>query len=227
MCEIGKLPLVICSESIDTISLSGMVKVKNAESCNYKTLLAKYNTRTTHLDKSLHQFYHIIKNSHKPTKTKKEVVPHYVGGGGQPTYPVSKKYARVEMLKHIPWSKDVPLPEMNDDNILHLFEEFRKSPNCPSSVNISLERIKNRIEMRKKGYTEPISEEIEESQYLDSDIDDEIRDLVNLANNLMEQTNMFESLEQAGFDIGKNYDWSKRFNKVSNSTFTKIKLFYI
>ncbi len=39
------------------------------------------------------------------------------------------------MLKHIPWSKDVPLPEMNDDNILHLFEEFRKSPNCPSSVN--------------------------------------------------------------------------------------------
>jgi hypothetical protein len=131
------------------------------------------------------------------------------------------------MLKHIPWSKDVPLPEMNDDNILHLFEEFRKSPNCPSSVNISLERIKNRIEMRKKGYTEPISEEIEESQYLDSDIDDEIRDLVNLANNLMEQTNMFESLEQVGFDIGKNYDWSKRFNKVSNSTFTKIKLFYI
>jgi len=43
MCEIRKLPLVICSELIGTISLSGMVKVKNAESCNYKTLLAKYN----------------------------------------------------------------------------------------------------------------------------------------------------------------------------------------
>ncbi len=227
MCEIGKLPLVICSESMDTISLSGMVKVKNAESCNYKTLLAKYNTRTTHLDKSLHQFYHVIKNSHKHTNTKKELVPHYVGGGGQPTYPVSKKYAQVEMLKHIPWSKDVSLPEMNDDNILDLFEDFRKSPNCPSSVNISLERIKNRIEMRKKGCTEPIAEEIEESQCLDSDVDDEIRDFLNLVNSLMEQTNMFESIEQAGFDIGKNYGWSKRFKKVSNSTFTKSKFFYL
>ncbi len=64
------------------------------------------------------------------------------------------------MLKHIPQSKDVLLPEMKDDNILDLFEEFIKSPNCPSSVNISLERVKNRTEMRKKGYTEPIAEGI-------------------------------------------------------------------
>jgi hypothetical protein len=81
--------------------------------------------------------------------------------------------------------------------------------------------------MCKKGCTEPIAEEIEESQCLDSDVDDETRDLVNLANNLMEQTIMFESLEQAGFDIGKNYDWSKRFNNVSKPSFTKSKFFYL
>jgi hypothetical protein len=51
------------------------------------------------------------------------------------------------MLKHITWSKDMQLPEMNDDNILDLFEEFRKSSNFPLSVDIPLERIKTRIEM--------------------------------------------------------------------------------
>ncbi len=69
--------------------------------------------------------------------------------------------------------------------------------------------------MRKKGYKEPIAEEIEESQLMNSDIDEETRELVNLANNLLEQTNMFESLEQKGFDIGREYDWSKIFTKVS------------
>ncbi len=124
------------------------------------------------------------------------------------------------MLKPIPWSKDFHIPEMNDNNILYLFEEFRNISNCPSSVNISREGINNRIKMNKNGYTEHIAEDIEQSQFLDSDIYNETQDLVNLANTLMEQTNMFESLEQVGFDIGKNYDQSKRFIKVSKSSFT-------
>ena len=213
MCQVGKLPLVICSESIDTISLSGVVRVKETESYNYKTLISRYNTRTMHLDKSLHEYFHITKN-HNP---KKEFVPHYVGGGGQPTYPVSKNYARVEMLKHIPWSKTNPLPEMNDTNILEIFEEFRRSDHCPISVNIALERAKHKIEMRKKGFKEPIGEEIEESQNIDSDLDQETKDLVNLANNLSEQSNIFDSLEQQGLDIGREYDWCKRFHEVSSS----------
>ena len=86
MCQVGKLPLVICSESIDTISLSGVVRVKETESYNCKTLISRYSTRTMHLDKSLHEYFHITKN-HNP---KKEFVPHYVGGGGQPTYQYPK-----------------------------------------------------------------------------------------------------------------------------------------
>ena len=218
MCQVGKLPLVICSDFIDTISLSGMMRVSESENRNYKTLLSKYINRNMHLEKSLHEYFHMTKNI-SPTK---EFVPHYVGGGGQPTYPVSKNYARVEMMKHIPWGKHNPLPDMNDTNILNLFEEFRKSDHCPVSVNIALERAKNRIEMRKKGYKEPIAEEVEESQFLNSDIDEETRELVNVANNLSEQTNMFESVEQKGFDIGREYDWSKRFHKVSISSSTEL-----
>jgi hypothetical protein len=50
---------------------------------------------------------------------------------------------------------------------------------------------------------------------MDPVVDEETRDLVHLTNNLMERTNMFESLENSGFDIGKIYEWSKRINRVS------------
>ncbi len=62
VCQLGKLPLVICSETIDTVSLSGVVRVTNGTNSTYKTFLSKYNTRTTHLDKSLHHFFHLTKN---------------------------------------------------------------------------------------------------------------------------------------------------------------------
>ena len=221
-CQLGKLPLVICSETIETVSLSGAVRMSNGNDSAYTTFLSKYNLRTTHLDKSLHQFFHITKNAKNPTKCKKEVVPHYVGGGGQPTYPVSKSYARVEMLKHIPWSKDKPLAKMTDTTILELFEDFKKSPHCPLSVTISVERAKNRIELRKKGITEPVSDETIESQHIDSDIDDDTRALLNVANNILENQNIFQILENSGFDIGQRYDWSKRINTVSICTFTKF-----
>jgi hypothetical protein len=215
VCQLGKLPLVICSETIDTVSLSGVVRVTNGTNSTYKTFLSKYNTRTTHLDKSLHQFFHLTKNHIGPSKKRKEVVPHYVGGGGQPTYPVSKKYARTEMLKYIPWSKNNPLPEMNDTTTLELFDDFMKSEHCPLSIPIELERAKNRIEMRKRGISEPTNDEITESQELHCDIDDETRELINITNNLVERSNIFETLENEGFDIGRNYNWCNRLNKVS------------
>ncbi len=39
--------------------------------------------------------------------------------------------------------------------------------------------------------------------------------LVNIANNLLERSNIYDSLENEGFDIGRDYDWSKRLNQVS------------
>ncbi len=92
--------------------------------------------------------------------------PHYVGGGGQPTYPVSKSYARLKMPQQIPWSEWNPLPQMNDTTILQLFEDFLKSAHIPLSVSICLERAKNRYEMHKKGINEPVHEVIQESKHV-------------------------------------------------------------
>lgn len=225
MCELGKLPLVICSEYIDTISLSGAIRVNNGVNNNYTTFLSRYNTRSEHLEKSLHEYFHLVKNGKGGNQ--KEFVPHYVGGGGQPTYPISLNYARVELLKHRPWSKYYPLPTLTDDNTLNIFEEFRNSDQCPLSVNIALERVKNRKERQKRGYVEPTSEDVEVSQAIHPDMDNETKDVVNATNHLMDTTNVFASMEDDGFDIGRNYDWSTRINVVSVTIEKKQSLFFI
>jgi hypothetical protein len=226
-CLLAKLPLVICSESVETISLANVSRVSNRYDCTNKTIIAKYNNRTEHLDKSLHQFFHRTKNKDTINNNRKEIVPHYVGGLGQPTYPISKNFARIEMLKHIPWSDCHPLPELNDLTKIPLFEEFLNSDHCPLSVSISLERAKNRVEMRKKGIDEPISEEIIHLTQISENIDEDTKHLLCMVSNLLDSNNIFDSLENNGFDIGRQNDWGKRINKVStlNLYFYKSQFF--
>jgi len=178
------------------------------------TLISKYTNRTTHLDKSLHQYYHIIKNI-SPHQLKKEFVPHYVGGGGQPTYPISINFARTEMIKHIPWHKPNPLPILTEANYIKLFKDFQETPFCPTSVSISIERAQNRVQNYQKGLKEPISEEITESQPVENYVNLDTQDLLKTTTNLRETTDIFETLEQQGLDIGRHYKWDKRIYKVS------------
>jgi len=103
MCELSRKPMVICSEVIETVSLSGYTKLSSDGNYNTsKTLLTKYKNRTIDLHLSLHDFFHKIKN--QSPKKGREYVPHYVGGSGQPVYPVTENYARIELMKHKPWS---------------------------------------------------------------------------------------------------------------------------
>jgi hypothetical protein len=119
------------------------------------------------------------------------------------------------LLKHKPWSKHHLLPTLSDEVTLDIFEEFRKSDKCPLSVNIALERAKIRKEMQKRGYTEPVAEEVIESQPINPEINDESRDPIHVTNHLIDTTDTFNDFEQHGFDLGKNYDWSRRINDVS------------
>jgi hypothetical protein len=41
------------------------------------------------------------------------------GGGGQPSYPISINFARTEMIKHIPWHKNNPLPTLTEANYIN------------------------------------------------------------------------------------------------------------
>jgi len=125
VCQLAKLPLVICSEQIDIISLSKAVKVQETNTSYSTTFLSKYANRMDHLDKSLHQYFHVTKNN-SLHHSKKEYIPHYVGGGGQPTYLINMNFARTEMIMHIPWHKNQSLPPITEENYTSMFNNFKK-----------------------------------------------------------------------------------------------------
>lgn len=217
VCQLGKLPFVICSEKIDIISLSKAVRVIENNTSYSTTFISKYTNRTDHLDKSLHQYFNIIKNNSTNTN-KQETVSHFVRGGGQTSYPISLNVARTEMIKHIPWHRNNPLPTITEENYADLFTKFCASSLCPTSVSISIKRAQNRTENYQKGFKEPTSEEVIESQPIDNTIDNDTQDLLKTTTNLRDTIDIFEKLEKDGLDIGKNYRWDKRIYKVSIST---------
>jgi hypothetical protein len=214
ICQIGKLPLIICSEQINIISLSKAVRVTENTTPYSTIFVSKYANRTDHLDKSLHQYFHIIKNN-SFDKHKKEFIPHYVGGGGQPSYQRSINFARTEMMKQIPWHKNNSLPTITEENCIDLFSKFRASSFCPTSVSISIKRAENHTKNYRKGLKEPISEEIIDSQPIENNIDPDTQDLIKTTTNLRDTIDIFQKQEQEGLDIRKHYKWDKRIYKVS------------
>ena len=135
MCELARLPMVICSEVIETVSLSGYTKLSSGTYNASKTLLTRYKNRTEDPQVSFHNYFHMIKN--KSPKQAREYVPHYVGGSGQPVYPVTDNYARIELMKHKPWSSENDLPPLT--KTIEEFEHFLQDPICPITVKLSYE----------------------------------------------------------------------------------------
>jgi hypothetical protein len=82
MCHLAKLDLVLCSESIETVSISGEYHLcTDGESKS--TFLPKYAKRenTRWNDMSLHQYFHMTKNSllSRLSSSQKYMILHYVG----------------------------------------------------------------------------------------------------------------------------------------------------
>ena len=222
MCELGQLPMVICSEGIETVSITGSTRCSNETS----TILSQYKKRPdTQEHLSLHEFFHTKKNKRLPaTRSQREIVPHYVGGSGQPVYPLTKQsisYARSEILKHMPWSQKNPLP--NDCDWVTLFQDFLNDARCPHSVTIGYERAKLRHELRKKGIEEACQPDTEHSNPTDDLDDDEIGDVIAISESMGYTTDEMDNLEKSGFFIGKDYEWWKRIHTVSCSFMIEMK----
>ena len=74
MCELGKLSMVICTEAIETISISS-ARFQNESSG--ETFVTKYKNRKHQFQTiSLHQYFMKEKNTDGGKRTTKEVVPH-------------------------------------------------------------------------------------------------------------------------------------------------------
>jgi hypothetical protein len=206
--------MVICSESIETVSLSGALRCReNQGRIENSSILNKYNARDEHIEMSLHDYFKTTKNKNIKSKTTKEIIPHYVGGSGQPTFPVTRKYARATLLVHYPWSKDNPLP--HDDEYTTLFQKFLESDNCPPSVLIPYERVKQRYEKGLEHRPEPFSPDQEESSPTEHVTDQDTLDMLAISETMVDNTDLFEQLDELGLDYGKERNWKTRIYTVT------------
>jgi hypothetical protein len=209
MCELGRLPMVICSENIEMVSLSGALRCRGKETNNGNlTFLSKYENREKDRNMSLHRYFLKIKNVEKRKRTTKELVPHYVGGSGQPMFPVTQNYARASLLVHYPWSKTNPLPF--EEEYVPLFEAFVESDECPASLTIPYQRVKLRVEQKKCYNYEPHSPDQEESTPTDGIEAEDVLNALALTETMADNENLFEELKDHQINYGKQNNWRKR-----------------
>ena len=221
MCHLGKLNLFLCSESIDTVSISGEYRLQTSWEAN-STVLAKYAKRDamTCNEMSLHQYFNYLKNpeSSKLQSNQKCIIPHYVGARSLPTYPPTEGYAKSVLILHVPWRKTFNEQEQSRDYIKE-FESFLKTSMCPMSVKIGYGRAKTRYE-QKKQFVEPTGKK--ETIFYESfstSVDDSVEEMVALASTLG-LTCTADILEEDEYFYGDaSTNWSKQYYEVSGKDF--------
>ena len=95
--------MIDCSESIERVSISRSSRVKMSKSkSSGKGIVARYACRGEELRHySLHRYFHHIENEVK--NSRKLVVPHYVGGIMEVSFPIKKGFATSMLQIYKPW----------------------------------------------------------------------------------------------------------------------------
>ena len=210
MVHIGQLDFVNCSESLDTVSISGYYKLNIGKSAT--TLLKKHAMRSQELAHlTLHQYFHLLKNKTvDPSSTHAKYIPHYVGANSHPQYPPTVPYARSIVLLHTPWIRTFDTKQ----DFITLFRKLIMSPTCPLHIKIPYLRIKTRV-LEKKTSVEPtntLDDPI--SPFLSEQIPGDLQQAIRLANMLPPNAHSENDIDFK-FDHGLNYDWSKPHYHVS------------
>ena len=186
MCHLAKLDLFLCSESIETVSISGEYRLCTAGEAK-SSFLSKYAKRDTtkYNELSLHEYFHYIKNSElsRGYSSHKYIIPHFVGARSLPTYPPTEGYAKSVLLLHVPW-KNTFNEHTKSRNYVEQLESFLISPLCPMSVKVAYEHAKTRYEQNKL-FLEPTGKK--ESicyESFSTTVDDSVEEIVALASTL-------------------------------------------
>jgi hypothetical protein len=206
MCLLIGLTLYDCSETIETVSISGEHKLGDGN--KNSTVLSKYAGRETSLKHlSMDEFFF-----HEKAKSPRRLhcIPHYVGGSCDPVFPATEGYARSVLIRYRPW---IRIFRSKDDKSLYVpeFHEFLDSDECPDSVKVAYGRVKARHEDGKR-YVEPTSAVVNDD--FTCDADEETRVLVDAVRNLPYFIGDQE-LDDDDFDFGHDHDWGKRQMEVS------------
>jgi len=214
MVELTNLPLVLCTEDIRNVNISGAMKIKSGHEYTEQStnLLRRYQNRPLQ-DESL-SFCEFVHQEFKATKHKKTIVPHFVGMSSSPTYPPSIYYARAALIIHIPWRK-AEFYVMSDADCLHQFQNMMKSKLFPASVIMAYNKCKQQY-LENKLHTGPVQKE---ESYDDNDEGSSkeehqlIRALSSFTSNMSTRMN----INGTEYNRGIHYDWSKRIKPVSET----------
>ena len=212
MVHVAQLPLLLCSDMLELVSISGSYKLSKEGEGNAGSFLQSYARRKANLDLSLDDYFHVWKSKQRRQKNAPKVIPHYVGGSSYPVYPASLSYARSVLLIHKPWHRKFETNVTRD--CLKDFNEFIMSPQCPMKVKIAYECIKHRV-ITSSVHAEATSQ-VETVNYAEFslDIDKETADAVAISSTLNVDDNGDDNDSGFQFDIGLDHNWAKPQVKV-------------
>ena len=200
MVLLGELDLVLCSDTIESVSISNSKILRQADEAHVdKTFINSYMKRAHgYLYLSLREFFHIKKNIDTKTRNKKEIIPHFVGVSGLPAFPVTESYARHTLIVYKAWTKYPSKGEWIEE-----FDEFINSPGCPPSAKIGYERVMCR-HYDKMTHYEVKSTSVDHTHNPVSPEDEELIALTGLGN---PKENDAETVNLLKMDKGIDFEW--------------------
>ena len=204
MVENTELPLTLCSEMIQTVSITGSSRIRTEHTNRQQSFIQLYATRHDQDENMMFSEY-VYKRLFKQDK-QRSVVAHFVGMNNTPCFPVSPSYARSCLILYVPW-RNYNFHRMNDMSCIQLFYAKMNTNMFPSTVKLNYLQAVNKSQrtmLDEENGTENRADDDED------DIDDEDLQLLAAVTSIPTAQHHIGHLNEFYFDQGLNYDWSVR-----------------
>ena len=193
---LSDLPLTLCSDLIEDVSINWNTKITTKESSAQDTrYIALYSKRPSkYLHLSFHQFYSVYREQ---ILKRRPAIPNYVGMSGKPTFPLSRDYACSVLVIHKPWHGSYP----SFENWMSDFDRYIKSKGCSLSARLQYDRVVQRYYDGTK-FVEPTAKAADHSQNPISEDDAITMLLAGMGGNGDEDIDVFDTI-----DRGHHFTW--------------------
>jgi len=210
MVELTSLPLTLCSENIENVSISGAMRLlQGNDNKQQASLLQKYRSRSSDLEAiSLCEYFHIIYNCKNSNTT---TIPHFVGMSSVPTYPPTAAYAKATLIIHVPWRKS-KYHSMTDEQCIQEFNDAISNKSFPASIILAYKNVKLRYKMGPI-HKEPTQHEEVHNSENDGISHDELQ-LIRAMTQLTANIEKHVLINEFKFDRGIEYNWSNQDTSV-------------
>ena len=223
MVELTGLPLVICSETIENINISGVMKLNNRKSefGQFSSIIKDYQSRSVELEScSLCEYIH---QHYRAKHKEKSIIPHFIGMTSVTVYPPTVSYARATLIIHSPWRK-ADYHIMKDSDCITNFYLSIEAKRFPTSVILAYNKAKQQMTEGRQ-YLEPVQTQ-EQYEVNDEKISKEEEELIRAMTSITSNMSKHITLNGYEYNRGLNYNWSKRINNVSQTIQFKLYIWY-